>query len=349
VPPLARHRKVTQSRIGAMDATPSTTTTARGTPAVLLYRRANLGDRPDDCYRCGYPLLGIEDEQPCPECGLLARRSRRETDELHNTRPRWLKRISRGANLILLAILVAIAWAILWNITRWRAFRVGSWWFVQLYVLPIAGYVIAATILIVGAWLLASREQYPPADQADRRLRMLLRTWAFVPLVGLLIVIASGWLITQGRVTPYSHPITWEIMRATILVFLTAGLAPLPLLVFMRLRGLATRVRSAHLAEHCSIVGYGTSAAFLWAGLLALLAANADRWGFGTWWMERSSVALAIMLIMAVALILFTLWSLYLFTRFAIAFGHAARQLRGKWTSDDRALTPHGSAAAPPA
>ena len=73
-----------------MDVPPSATTPEPAAPipaALLTYRRADLGDRPDDCYRCGYPLLGIDDEQACPECGLLARRSRRQTDELHNTRP----------------------------------------------------------------------------------------------------------------------------------------------------------------------------------------------------------------------------------------------------------------------
>jgi hypothetical protein len=60
----------------------------------------------DVCYRCGYDLTGIGDETPCPECGLLARRSRRPTDELHYTRPRWLRRISRGTNLLLLAVLL---------------------------------------------------------------------------------------------------------------------------------------------------------------------------------------------------------------------------------------------------
>src|SRR5687768_5021146 len=57
----------------------------------------------DDCYRCGYDLRGVADEQPCPECGLLAGRSRRPTDELHDTRPDWLRRLSMGVWLILAA------------------------------------------------------------------------------------------------------------------------------------------------------------------------------------------------------------------------------------------------------
>src|SRR5688500_7930513 len=60
----------------------------------------------DDCYRCGYALHGIADDQPCPECGLLARRSRRVTDDLHRTRPRWLRRITIGVALLLVAIVL---------------------------------------------------------------------------------------------------------------------------------------------------------------------------------------------------------------------------------------------------
>jgi hypothetical protein len=65
---------------------------------------------PDECFRCGYDLRGIVNEQPCPECGLLAVRSRRLTDELHDTRPRWLRRLSLGVWSLVAAVVTAIAW-----------------------------------------------------------------------------------------------------------------------------------------------------------------------------------------------------------------------------------------------
>ncbi len=64
-------------------------------PASLQYA-VPVTEAQGTCYRCGYVLHGIADDQPCPECGLLAERSRRVSDELHDTRPRWLARIARA-------------------------------------------------------------------------------------------------------------------------------------------------------------------------------------------------------------------------------------------------------------
>ena len=52
-----------------------------------------------DCFRCGYDLRGIADDHACPECGLLAGRRRRATDELHATRPKWLRKVFHGASI----------------------------------------------------------------------------------------------------------------------------------------------------------------------------------------------------------------------------------------------------------
>ena len=73
-----------------------------------------VASKRDECFRCGYALVGIADDQPCPECGLLAARSRRATDELHLARPAWLRRLSIGTWLILAAITWPVVWTILW-------------------------------------------------------------------------------------------------------------------------------------------------------------------------------------------------------------------------------------------
>src|ERR1700742_682383 len=58
------------------------------------------------CIRCGYDLRGTVDDQPCPECGLLAARSLRLTDALRGSRPNWLRGLSIGTRLLLLSFIL---------------------------------------------------------------------------------------------------------------------------------------------------------------------------------------------------------------------------------------------------
>jgi hypothetical protein len=136
------------------------------------------------------------------------------------------------------------------------------------------------------------------------------------------------------RVTPIST------VQIVFWAALMVGCTPLPLLLFARLKGLAKRARSAHLAEHCMIVGVGTTASLVLFGTFAWISNNASRWGWGSYCTSRSQIALGMTVALAVAAILFTLWSLYLFIRFTHAFRRAALQLRGKWHDDDRAIAP---------
>ena len=314
-------------------------------PAPLSYRRAEMAaDTPDTCYRCAYSLLGIDDERPCPECGLLARRSRRATDELHNSRPRWLRRISRGANLVLLAIVVAIAGLLAWPFAYRGVYMLLS--SVMPYRLwnygPLFGVGVGAVLLFVGALFLASAEGYPPADRADRRLRLALRLAAALPLlaIGLLIVRGLLWMRTVRAMLVAVGGSRWWLGPLDVVIWAIAavGCVSLPLLLFLQLRGLARRARSAHLAEHCLIVGLGTSATVLYVCGVMYVFEHAREWDLGTHWVSRSNVALALMLVCGVAGLLFTLWSLYLLIRFAIAFRAASRQLQVKWTSDDKSI-----------
>jgi hypothetical protein len=164
----------------------------------------------DRCYRCGYALRGIEDEQPCPECGLLARRSRRTTDELRYTRPRWLRRVSRGTSLLVLAIVVVAASPVL-SLALLHLVNVVSvnWSQVTVVVrpsraaplvalIPLLAFDAAALLVFFGAWLLSSREGYPPADRADRRLRWSLRLAAFALVLTLGVLNVERYLVYQG-------------------------------------------------------------------------------------------------------------------------------------------------------
>jgi hypothetical protein len=277
----------------------------------------------DECYRCGYELRSIGDEQACPECGLLAQRSRRATDELHNSRPRWLRSLSIGINLILLSIATPFIWplAIIVILPFLNPlFRDGRLFFV--------GFDAAALLLFLGIILLTRKEEYPPADAADRRLRNLLRAAGMVAVVGMVVV-------NLAYEFPGPFPMAFfEFMPVTLLLLFVA----IPLLLFLRLRGLARRVRSAHLAEHCIIVGIGASLSVVYFAVAIMVLVYAQSLGLDPNWDTTSKTSLLVQLLMGVAGGLFLLWSLYLLVRFAVAFRIAARQLRGKWVRDDRAL-----------
>lgn len=294
----------------------------------------------DDCYRCGYALRGIADDQPCPECGLVAGRSRRPSDELHDTRPRWLRRIALGAGLILLAILSVPVWMFgMEAITDWVGGWVGSatTWYRVRQTAWLYAFELSALLLLAGVFLLTSREGYEPADEADRRLRRLLRVAAAAPFAALAVVhVDLEWaLLTTG--SPFSVP-DWSIVEMCAFALGTIGCVPLPLLLFRHLRGLAGRARSAHLAEHCTIVGVGTSITLMCVPAVVMLFENAAQWGLGEGWVRRSNMSLLVALVLSVAATLFPLWSLYLLLSFAVAFRRAARRLRRQWLSNDRAL-----------
>jgi hypothetical protein len=292
----------------------------------------------DECYRCGYVLRGIADDQPCPECGLLAGRSRHVTDELHNTRPGWLRRLSLGVWTLLLAVAVTVGWPFVLILmqflkVRWQGPPGTALW----RLMPSLGIALAALLLPMGVWLLTGREGYAPADRADRRLRLALRVAAFLPVLAILITLAETDLVGSG--SSWMIDATGQSRLADVPVFLLSlfGLT-LPLMLALRLRGLARRARSAHLAEHCVIVGVGVTCAVVYALACNYLFDHARELGLGENWAGRSTTALALLTVFGTAAVLFLLWSLYLLIRFAIAFGRASLKLRRAWLREDRSV-----------
>jgi hypothetical protein len=79
------------------------------------------------------------------------------------------------------------------------------------------------------------------------------------------------------------------------------------------------------------------SSALLYAAVMSIIFAFADRWGLDPNWTSRSAVSLVLMVLCGVSATLLMFWSVYLLIRFAIAFHSAARELRQKWKRDDRA------------
>lgn len=299
-------------------------------------------DTTDDCYRCGYNLHGIADDQACPECGLLAERSRRTSDELHLTRPTWLRRLFLGVLSILLGLLAApmitLAVAAKNRPLHSTVMPQGLLDFLEV-LLPLLGLFVGGIVIGVGAWLLTHPEGYAPADAADQRRRNWLRIASVVPTFGVLALAMSinmiendGWPASLlGRDS--SRKLPQKIVIETLVLC-----SPLPALLFWQLRSLAKRARSAHLAEHCAIVGIGTSLSLIYVATTIFIATYSRALGLGENWSTRSKVATLLLAVVATAAIMVVLWSLYLMIRFAIAFNRAAWKLRTAWNRDDRSL-----------
>jgi hypothetical protein len=215
----------------------------------------------------------------------------------------------------------------------------------QLPALPLD---ISALLLSVGVLLLATREGYPPADRADARLRLALRLallgpWAALPLLHADLQMQMNRYVWQVGQT------AMERVQLATLAVATLGCMPLPILLGLRLRGLARRARSAHLAEHGLIVGIGTALALAYTFAAIVMMEYAESWGWGENWSTRGTPSLLVGTVLGTLSFLMVLWALYLLVRFAIAFGLAARRLRRQWRRDDRAAAPApGPALMPP-
>jgi len=158
--------------------------------------------------------------------------------------------------------------------------------------LPWAGADFAVLSLFAGVFLLTIREGYEPADRADARLRLGVRVAAVAPAIALLLAQTQSWFYMNWVWSgPTSSPPRWfGWMETGVLILATVACAPLPLLLFYRLRGLAKRARSAHLAEHCIIVGVGVSLSLLYLAAAWIVFMHGDDW-FGDNWTNRSNVS----------------------------------------------------------
>jgi hypothetical protein len=279
----------------------------------------------DVCVRCGYDLRGVADDAPCTECGLLAERSRQRDGHLSDATPGWLRGISVGVTLALLAHLIAPAWFVL-TVLAWEL-RTLPWAFPTLPISPahaaLLGFDLAALTLIVGVWLL-TRPQHAAAR--DGVLRWSLRLASLGPAVALLLLHAAFQVGGFGLVT--------QRVAFAVMIPLTVGLAPIPALGFTLLRRLAKRVLNPNLAEHAAIVGVGLSLTLAAIPMIVGAIYALDDLPFSR--RQRNALSIGLPLLGMVSFLLFGGWSLLNCVRFALAFRRAHRGASRKWRDADR-------------
>jgi hypothetical protein len=244
-------------------------------------------------------------------------------------------------------ILLAMAMAVLWPFATYvgqAQLAVGiagtSKWAYPLWIhLMWVGGDLAVLLLLAGVWLLTSPEGYPPADRADARRRRWLRIVALAPLVALVLLHVTSQLSANfnARQGAYNHSDPFDgPLPILAFCFATVGSSPFPVLLYLQLRSLAKRARSAHLAEHCVIVGVGNALTLIYIPLFALVSHYAEAWGLGYAWSSSSTASLVMALLVVVSSMLFAMWNLYLLVRFAIAFAVVSRKRRKAWHLADR-------------
>ena len=154
---------------------------------------------------------------------------------------------------------------------------------------------------------------------------------SLLPLAG-TIAIAYVSIAGNGSYRPRADD---QILLTALVVVLSC--IPIPALLLFHLRGLAVRVRSPHLAEHCAIVAGGSSVALaLFAITLWFSTDGVDFAGSST----SARLFASLLFVCLLATSLFLLWWMYLFVRFTIAFHRAASLGRKTWIASDLSAGP---------
>lgn len=293
------------------------------------------------CLRCGYDLRGVPDDAACPECGLLAERSRRPTDALRDARPKWLRSLSAGVWLMLLAVAFGVAWPVFMDpqyilpIVQYFVDYLSTLtpMYIMVWLLGPGGIAFASALFWAGAFLV-TRPEFSPQRQkmaGGTRLRRAIRLLAAVPALGITVITGISlyqWINSTGG----SNTAT----LASLAIAFVLAIVPLPVLLMALLRALAVRLGSPHLAEHCRIVGWLAAGAIVTGMCIIVLFENAEKLGLSPNFTEGGLAYLLAMLTAMTAMLLSALWFLYVMIRFALFFGRESRARRRAWRDADR-------------
>jgi hypothetical protein len=161
--------------------------------------------------------------------------------------------------------------------------------------------IATAVAFAAGVWM----QTLPQPRFGPPGRRWLLRALVLSPLVHVTV----NYLFSRGGAGGPSG----LSPRGLALFAVMACVVPIPALLFLHLRHLALRMGRPRMADHCKVVSIGATASL--AGIA---------------WVQIVTAPAVAELASAAGLV-FYLWSLFLLTRFAVAFGGARRRSAAAW------------------
>ena len=160
------------------------------------------------CARCGYVLYGLADDQGCPECAFPVGASR-QGPWLKFADPRWLRRLTIGAFIVMVTTTVVSPYHVLiYFLPNFTA----SWYLAMgipiLFVLDLAGY-----------WLLSAPDPSHVGEQVSVSMRSGLRLSLLASLGVWVITVIYFYILRLGIGNEYLILVAVGILVGTVTYF----------------------------------------------------------------------------------------------------------------------------------
>ncbi|MEM6552055.1 MAG: hypothetical protein AAF750_08000 [Planctomycetota bacterium] len=272
------------------------------------------------CRACEYDLQGLPVEGECPECGLPIGVSLR-TPLLRYSDAEWVRGLASGAGWILGAVAVGFGFGFVIGVAGGGGGPGMPGASPGALLMQGVLEVVTQGMYLLGVWRLTAPEP-GGFEGEDRRARVMTRRSAVVALV--IDTVVFVWLIATGA---YSGSGSTVGVAPIALAEVVSGIAGLVVFfgLFVYARWLAFRLPDRRLAGSTRVVMWGIVVSF---GLLLMTVVMVALTGMGGGAPAQGSLMLAGLggCAGAIAIVVFSIWSLVLVVKYRRRFLAAAMQ-----------------------